>query len=389
MVTSVTMVALAQEWERPRAWRGYETNGFWDNWEMAAGGGASNLMITNKMKDEPGKFFDRVGWNANLSLSKWIVPVLGLRLQVDGGEFQNYSFNKTTYGDGIFNTPYLYVHGDILVDMTNWIGGYNPNRIYSAVSYVGFGYTAMSWTDNSAGSYNGEFAFTSGLLNKFHITPQWDIELDLRSWIFAEKSLPAEISSSGRIAVALSASVGVAYRFNQRVWSPAYSQVEVDGYIAAIVGLEEEVLALDGALVAAVNDIQTLEAENKRLNSNMSAMKSNQEAIIEHVNLGEGVVFFNIGEASLTDYTRATLDNYIAAMADNNAAILITGYADKETGSAARNEQLSKERAECVTDYLTANGIDASRITTTWVGDTQAAFTTPNSPTVNRCVTIK
>lgn len=385
----VTSVAFAQEWERPKAWRGYETNGFWDNWEMAAGGGASNLMITNKMKDEPGKFFDRVGWNANISLSKWIVPVVGMRLQVDGGEFQNYSFDKATYGDGIFNTPYLYVHGDILVNMSNWIGGYNPNRIYSAVSYVGFGYTAMSWTKHSAGSYNGEFAFTSGLLNKFHITPQWDIELDLRSWLFAENSLPAEVRSNGRIAVALSASVGVAYRFNQRTWTPAYSQVEVDGYIAAIVGLEEEILALDGALVAAVNDVQALEAENKQLKSDMASIKEVEESTLECINLGEGVVFFTIGEASLTDYTRATLDNYITAMTGNDIAIVVTGYADKETGSQARNEQLSKERAESVTEYLTSKGIAPSRITTEWVGDTETAFSSPSTPLVNRCVTIK
>ena len=47
------------------------------------------------------------------------------------------------------------------------------------------------------------------------------------------------------------------------------------------------------------------------------------------------------------------------------------------------------ERAICVTNYLTDNGIDANRITTKWVGDTQEAFTSPNNPMVNRCVTLK
>lgn len=388
VVTLMATVAIAQEWERPRAWRGYETNRFWDNWELAAGGGASMLQVSRNMKDEPGKFFNRVGWNANISATKWIVPVVGMRLRVDGGEFQNYSFHPDTYGNGIFKTPYIYVHGDILVNMSNWIGGYRPDRVYSAVSYIGFGYTAMSWTDNSAGSYNGEFAVTTGLLNKFHITPQWDIELDLRTWIFREASLPAEISNGGRYAFSLSASVGIAYRFNQRVWTPAYSQVEVDGYIAAIVGLEEEILALDGALIAAANDVKALEADNKRLNSDIEALKA-EEAEVCHVAIGESVVFFNIGEATLSDYAYATLDGYIASMTDNNAEIVVTGYADKETGSTTRNEQLSMERAECVAAYLTAKGIDTNRITTRWVGDTEAAFSSPDTPVVNRCVTLK
>lgn len=385
----MTTVALAQEWERPRAWSGYETNRFWDNWEIAAGGGASMLQVERNIGDDPGKFFNRVGWNANISVTKWIVPVVGMRLRVDGGEFQNYSFDQPKYGSGIFKTPYLYVHGDILVNMSNWIGGYRPNRIYSAVSYMGFGYTTMSWTDRSAGSTNSEYAFTTGLLNKFHITPQWDIELDLRSWFFREGSLPAEIGSGNRVAVGLSASVGIAYRFNQRTWTPAYSQTDVDGYIAAIVGLEETLLAADAALISAAEELQALETDNKRLKSDLAtAQSATQNAMVSHT-VGESVVFFTIGEATLSEYAHATLDNYIAAMRDTTTPITITGYADKETGSAERNMQLSKERAENVTAYLTSKGIDGSRITTQWVGDTETAFTTPTTPLVNRCVTLR
>ena len=385
----MTTVALAQEWERPRAWSGYETNRFWDNWEIAAGGGASMLQVERNIGDDPGKFFNRVGWNANISVTKWIVPVVGMRLRVDGGEFQNYSFDQPKYGSGIFKTPYLYVHGDILVNMSNWIGGYRPNRIYSAVSYMGFGYTTMSWTDRSAGSTNSEYAFTTGLLNKFHITPQWDIELDLRSWFFREGSLPAEIGSGNRVAVGLSASVGIAYRFNQRTWTPAYSQTDVDGYIAAIVGLEETLMAADAALISAAEELQALETDNKRLKSDLAtAQSATQNAMVSHT-VGESVVFFIIGEATLSEYAHATLDNYIAAMRDTTTPITITGYADKETGSAERNMQLSKERAENVTAYLTSKGIDGSRITTQWVGDTETAFTTPTTPLVNRCVTLR
>ena len=389
IVTSLTPLVSAEEGQRPSAWRGYETNRFWDNWEIAAGGGGSMLQLSRSLGDDPGRFFDRVGWNANISATKWIVPVVGMRLRVDGGEFQNYSFDQPKYGEGIFNTPYIYVHGDILVNMSNWIGGYRPDRIYSAVSYVGFGYTAMSWTKHSAGDYNGEFAFTTGLLNKFHITPQWDIELDIRSWLMPERGLPAQINSGGTMALGLSASVGVAYRFNERVWSRAYPEVEVDGYIAAIVGLEEEVLALDGALIAATKDIEAMEADNKRLRSDLNAAKSAETTADMCMAKAEGVVFFAIGEATLTDYARATLDGYIAAVACCDSPILITGYADKETGTAQRNTQLSMERAESVTNYLTAKGIEPSRITTTWVGDTEAAFTTPSTPLVNRWVTLR
>lgn len=381
--------SVAQDDRSTLRWRGFETNRFWDNWEMSVAGGASFLQVANRSGDkDPGKFFDRIGWNANVSFTKWVVPIVGMRLQLDGGEFQNYSFSKPEYGDGIFKTPYLFAHGDILVNMSNWIGGYRPNRVYSAISYVGFGYTAMSWTKKSAGSYNGEFAFSSGLLNKFRISPQWDIELDLRSWLFAEKSLPKEISSGGRYAFAMSASLGVAYRFNQRDWTPAYSAVEVDGYLAAIVGLEEALIVSNEQATSANKRADNLAAENSRLKSDLDACRAKKPAT-EYVPMGESVVFFTIGEATLSDYAHATLDGYIEAEAKGNAPIEITGYADKETGSAERNEQLSKQRAENVRNYLVAGGIAATRITTKWVGDTEKAFNSPDTPTVNRCVVIK
>lgn len=390
MVLSSTTVTAQEGWsERPLRWQGFETNRFWDNWEISAAGGNSFLLLSNrKGKKDLGKFFDRNGWNANIAFTKWVVPVVGMRLQLDAGQFRNYSFEPARYGEDIFKTPYVFVHGDILINMSNWIGGYRPDRVYSAVSYVGFGYTAMSWTDSSAGSYNGEYAFTSGLLNKFRVSPQWDIELDLRSWIFPEQSLPAEIRSGGRYAFALSASLGVAYRFNQRHWQPGYSQVDIDGYIAAIVGLEEELIATNEMLGAAANRINSLTTENERLRGDLQSSRT-RPVDVEEVVVAETVVFFNIGESRLTAYAEATLDQYIAVAANSDSPITITGYADKETGSAARNETLSHERAEVTKAYLIAAGISADRITTQWVGDTETAFNSPDTPIVNRCAIVK
>lgn len=272
--------------------------------------------------------------------------------------------------------------------MSNWIGGYDPDRFYSAVSYMGFGYTAMSWTKNSESPYNGEYAFTTGVVNKFRISSRFDIELDLRSWIIAERSLPEQIQRGGRFAVAMSASVGVAYRFNQRNWSPAYSQVDVDGYLLAIMALEERLIGRDAELKRANNNFSALKSENENLRNTLAESRKESSVVVKSVP-AESVVFFNIGEAALTDYANATLDSIVAQLMATEGNILVTGYADKETGSAKRNEQLSMQRAEGVANYLIGLGVPASRITTEWVGDTEQAFTTPETPVVNRCVIIK
>ena len=383
-LAAVAVEAEAQEYT-PIRWEGVYTNRFWDNWEVAAAGGNSLLQITQKGSDY-GKFKDRNGWNANIAVSKWIVPTLGMRLQLDAGEFRNYT--SPNMGSKEVRMPYLYVHGDILVNMSNWIGGYDPDRFYSAVSYMGFGYTAMSWTKKSETPYNGEYAFTTGLINKFRISPRFDIELDLRTWLMAEKSLPKSIERGGRFAVAMSASVGVAYRFNQRNWSPAYSQVDVDGYLLAIMTLEEQLIERNAQLKRANSNFSTLKSENENLRNTLANANA-QSSVATAAMPTESVVFFTIGEAQLTDYAKATLDSSVQLLMATDAKIIVTGYADKETGSAKRNEQLSKERAENVANYLVGLGIPASRISTNWVGDTEQAFTKPDTPIVNRCVVIK
>jgi outer membrane protein OmpA-like peptidoglycan-associated protein len=312
-----------------------------------------------------------------------------MRLQLDAGEFHNFTHPIAGSGREKVTMPYLYVHGDILVNMSNWIGGYNPDRFYSAVSYMGFGYTAMSWTKKSDTPYNGEYAFTTGLINKFRVSPRIDIELDLRTWLMAEKSLPKQIERGGRFALAMSASVGVAYRFNQRNWSPAYSQLDVDGYLLAIMALEEQLVERNAELKRVNNNLSALKSDNESLRNSLAQARMQSSDVQPIVAPTESVVFFTIGDALLSDYAKATLDSIAQQLIAADATIVVTGYADKETGSAKRNEQLSKQRAENVASYLLGLGLPSSRLTTQWVGDTEQAFTSPDTPIVNRCVIIK
>lgn len=56
------------------------------------------------------------------------------------------------------------------------------------------------------------------------------------------------------------------------------------------------------------------------------------------------------------------------------AKILVTGYADKETGTSERNMELSKERAENVAAALKAAGISEDRIIVEYKGSTERPY---------------
>lgn len=68
-----------------------------------------------------------------------------------------------------------------------------------------------------------------------------------------------------------------------------------------------------------------------------------------------------------------------------NKTIYLKGYADKETGNKALNQQLASKRITTVSDMLTRKGVPANRIKSRAYGDTFQPFTESNR---NRCVIV-
>ncbi len=120
------------------------------------------------------------------------------------------------------------------------------------------------------------------------------------------------------------------------------------------------------ALNAQLND---LNAENAQLRKDLAAKPKVQKEVMtksvtEFINTPISV-FFNIGKidvASLKDLVNVrALAKYAI---ENNCNLLVTGYADAATGSAAINQKLSADRANTVVDELVKMGVDRSKIKT-------------------------
>jgi outer membrane protein OmpA-like peptidoglycan-associated protein len=238
----------------------------------------------------------------------------------------------------------------------------------------------MSWTKNTPGTYNGEYATTFGLLNKFRITKNLDVQLDLRTWIFAEEGLPAQVNGGGRFAFSWTGSVGVAYRFNKNEWTPAYSQTVVDGYVEAVEQLNREVSNAEANVSTLNNQVEELEAQNQELKRTL--IPAGEEVISAH-----SVVFFEKNEYELSTFAMATIDKYVSTLKSGKLKITVVGYADRSTGTPEYNDALSQKRAEAVKEYMVAKGISEHRIEVKWVGATEPAFT-EDDVEINRCVVI-
>ena len=98
-------------------------------------------------------------------------------------------------------------------------------------------------------------------------------------------------------------------------------------------------------------------------------------------------VYFDLGSAKLSEREKAHLEYFANNVVDANTALVLTGSADKQTGTSSINQKLSEKRCETVKNLLVNKfGATAGNIETVANGDRNNVFDTPAK---NRCVVIE
>lgn len=98
-------------------------------------------------------------------------------------------------------------------------------------------------------------------------------------------------------------------------------------------------------------------------------------------------IFFRINSSTVRTTEMNKVESMVTFLKDNpNAKVVITSYADAATGTASINRRISKLRSLSVANALIKRGIDASRITTEYKGDTVQPFSKVEENRVSICV---
>ena len=371
---SVANVAAQETSADKLRWKGIMNNGFWSNWELSVAGGVNATAWDGIGTDQDAT--GDLGWQIEGGLTKWFNPILGARVQLIGGQLNT--------SDDYLKSNWIMPHADAVINLSNWIGGYREDRVYYAKVFAGAGVNFTNVNDEAGSGFAG----VAGLINTFRVCKQLDINLELKGILSAGRDMPRGINVlAGDCGQIYSATLGIAYRFNKRNWDKAYSQEEVDGYLASIAALEaglaeahrnEGKLAERLAAQKAATDKAL--ADNEALRAELAKRKTSV--------VSSTALFFNLNSARLLDRAKSAMQllaETIAA-APKDQVFTLVGHADDETGSPEYNQKLSEKRAKAVYDYLVEQGVNKDQLTWKGVGSSQNIF--PINST-NRVVIVK
>lgn len=346
---SVYLCTFAQDAD-PTLKHSVATNSFWSNWFIQVGGEwnawYSGQEHGSGLSHSPLKGF-RSNPGVAVAVGKWFTPGIGLRTKVQGiwGKQVNHTPARQDVGN-----KYWVAQEQVLFNLSNLIYGYNPERVWNFVPFLGGGFgRSMSYNSYALG-------LSAGILNQFYVSKKVAINVEL-GLITSEndKDGNAAFTGTGRGWDAhdnhLYGEVGLTFNLGKASWDKT---PDVD----AIKALSQSQI---DALNAQLNDAN---AENARLKK-LLAEKSNETPAVKELVHTPVSVFFNINKSKIASKKDLVNVQALAKYAvDNNSKLVVTGFADSATGKPAYNQALSEKRAATVADELVKMGVSRDNITT-------------------------
>ena len=370
VLSAVLAFQLSAQNLNPIKSRSVATNTFWANWFISAGGQYNAAYTSQEVSEVKFNPFrpTRGEFGFHVAIGKWFTPSIGLRTQWEG------LWNKNVVNPN-FPPSYTYfnLHEDLLLNLSNLFCGYNPRRVWNFIPWAGIGFMRnMTYNIN-------EMSYNMGLTNQFRLTDRLYAYFDLHvtavrgRFDAARHALPDAWESHKTGALRhwdkqLGIAVGLTFQLGKNRWD-AVPDVE------AITAMNEEQIE---ALNATIAELQE-ELDNRQANpAESEGTPAPAEVRTDTVWMAPPLsVFFELGEARLERGKDLVALKELADFANqHHATLVVTGYADSQTGDASLNLQLSQQRAAAVADELEKMGIDRSRIVSIAAGgvDTLSPF---------------
>lgn len=287
---------------------------------------------------------------ATLSFGRWFNPVVGARVGINGAWAKS-GVNYLLPGQevGYYNYNYLTPNADVLVNLCtlfgkkNWypvnvifIGGLGANYAFEQTGRCeekALGSTMLYYENDKRWAFNGRVGL--GLDIPLCKNVSFNIEADLNARYAGKK----EVFNNDILQMTLQA--GFNFKF---------------GYKKAKVAPEPEPEPVYATR------IDTIWYDDVKYEDKNVAEKAQWN------------IYYQINKSDLPDAAKEIQSAIDFVKSHKGTKIIVTGYADKETGYPRLNLELSKQRALKVQKALIEGGVPADAITIDYKGDTVQPF---------------
>ena len=332
-------------------------------------------------------FSDLISYNVQAAVGYQFNPYIGLRLGVNAWQSKA-GLDTKILANNQWKWKYVAPALDVTFDLTNMLMGYKYDRPFNLGLFAGAGLNIGFDNDEATnvlnawkaqygttemGSQSMEYTWTGtevrgfgrlGLTGDFRINDMFTVGLEVAANALSDKY---NSKKAGNLDWYFNALAGVKINLGQTHHPEAIKGAAAPQIIHRVdtIYVKQQVPAQRNNVAPATAAAQSSVAPLRRdifftIRATQVASQENKDKVKE-----------------VADY----LKKY------PNAKVSVTGYADKGTGNATINTNLSQKRAKVVADILKNQyGIDASRITVDYKGHNEQPFAENDKNRVTICI---
>jgi len=306
------------------------------------------------------KFDKLISPNVQLGLGYQFNPWFAGRLQVNGWQSKGgWCGHRTSIGAPVYTADYKYKYVapgiDFIFSLSDLIAGWNPERFLSVAAFVGGG-ANIGFSNDEV----NDIAKVVKQLDAYNLEYLWD---------------GTKVNPFGRggiqLGFRLSPSIKLILEGNANILSDHYNSKKAenpDWYFNALAGLR-------------INLGKAIEEESHDIYRDVVVY----DTIYKYVTIEEPIpaptnirrdVFFEINKWDIRETETGKIQEVAEFLKANpSAKVMITGYADVETGNPTINDRLARQRADVVVKaFIEQYEIDADRISYDSKGDREQPF---------------
>ena len=324
------------------------------------------------------KFGDLVSPNAQIAAGYNFTSLWGARVAFNAWQSKGGSKINGTQYDWKYN--YVAPMVDATLNLTNLIGGFKANRLVDVTLFAGIGANIGFNNDeaNTANSniINQQFPDYDGAYMQY----LWD---GSKTRLVGRAGIDVDFNVCERVAIGLELSANtLSDKYNSK--KAGNSDWYFNGLVGAKVNLGKT--TKQKTVPAKVQIVEKI--VEKPVERVVEKVVYRDRMVEKKAEPLRREIFFTIRATQITKDEMVKVEDIANFLKANpNAKVVITGHADKGTGNATINKNLSEKRAKIVADTLKKKfGIAESRISYEAKGDAEQPFAENEKNRVSICI---